>query len=173
MAEHFRESQGHGMVRVGRMRVLAVDPGAKSGVCLYDPDTQQLEVSLIIPDGLTGFREWFEWNDPDYDVLVVESFELEEGSHGIDYESPLQIIHWLERLPIPIVFQRRMQRGKDKLITDAVLKRAGLYPKRGELKEGHQVAALQHALSYLVRQRHLPTIELLHPKESECAGQSG
>jgi len=149
------------------MRVLAIDPGKKSGVCLFNADTQTLEDFAIIPNGLTGIQQYFELGDPYYDVLVVESFELEEGSHGIDYESPLQIIHWLESLNIPIVFQRRMQRGKDKLITDAVLKRAGLYPPRGQVKEKHQIEALRHALSYLVRQRHLGVIELLHPKESE------
>lgn len=147
------------------MRVLAIDPGLKSGVSLFNADTQEIELSLILPDGIHGFLQWPEFFDLEYDVLVVESFELEEGSHGIDYESPLQIIHWLESLNIPIVFQRRMQRGKDKLITPAVLKRAGLYPSRGSVKEGHQVAALQHALAYLVRQRHLPTLRLLHPPE--------
>jgi hypothetical protein len=158
-----------GVDRNVRARILAIDPGAKTGVCLYDGDAEVIRVSLIIPNGLQGIKDFWAASVRylEYDVLVVESFELEEGSHGIDYESPLQIIHWLESLNIPIVFQRRMQRGKDKLITPAVLKRAGLYPKRGELKEGHQVAALQHALAFLVRQRHLPTIALLHPKESE------
>lgn len=159
----------HGLSRqigVGRVRVLAIDPGAKTGIAQFEADIQEVTVSLIIPNGLAGFKDWWEHQDYlDYDVLVVESFELEEGSHGIDYESPLAIIHWLESLNIPIVWQRRMQRGKDKLITPAVLKRAGLYPKRGELKEGHQVAALQHALAFLVRQRHIPTIALLHPQE--------
>jgi hypothetical protein len=148
-------------------RVLAIDPGLKSGIALYDADAQQLRALHIVPAGLDGFKDWWSlhYGVLDWDVLVVESFELEEGSHGIDYESPLAIIHWLESLNIPIVFQRRMQRGKDKLLTDAVLKRAGLYPPRGEVKEKHQIEALRHALSYLVRQRHLPTIELLHPRE--------
>ena len=146
------------------MRVLAIDPGLKTGVCLFNADTLKLEDLAIIPNGLAGLQEYFALGDPYYDVLVVESFELEEGSHGIDYESPLQIIHWLEQIPVNIVWQRRMQRGKDKLLTDAVLKRAGLYPPRGEVKEKHQVEALRHALSYLVRQRHLPTLQLLHPK---------
>jgi hypothetical protein len=92
---------------------------------------------------------------------------MEEGTHGIDYESPLAIIHYLESLGIPIVWQRRMQRGKNTVARIEVLKRAGLYPKRGELKEGHQVAALQHLLSYLMKTGHRKTIELLHPKEPE------
>ena len=156
------------------MRVLAIDPGAKTGVCLYDADRQKVELSLIIPDGLTGFQNWVEGYALQpfaqyWDVLVVESFELEEGSHGIDAESPLEIIGYLKSLGIPIVWQRRMQRGKNTVTSVAVLKRAGLYPKRGELKEGHQVAALQHALAYLIKRRHLGTIRLLHPPEEEIA----
>jgi hypothetical protein len=149
------------------VRVLAVDPGAKSGVCLFDADAQKVDHFTIVPFGLEGFKAFWEAAKYSgrYDVLIIESFELEEGSHGIDYESPLQIIHWLESLNIPIVFQRRMQRGKDRLITDAVLKRAGLYPPRGQVKEKHQVEALRHALAFLVRQRHLPTLKLLHPPE--------
>lgn len=147
------------------MRVLAIDPGLKTGVALFDADTLKAELLLIIPNGLTGFQEWVEFGDvPQHDVLVAESFELEEGSHGIDL-TPVGIIDYLKSLGMPIVWQRRNQRGKAKLISVPVLKRAGLYPKRGELKEGHQVAALQHALNYLVRQRHLPTIRLLHPPQ--------
>lgn len=150
------------------MRVLAIDPGLKTGVALFDADAQKIVVSLIIPNGLTGLWNWWDAVGHSFatscDAIVVESFELEEGSHGIDL-TPVGIIDWLKALGIPIVWQRRMQRGKDKLISVPVLKRAGLYPKRGELKEGHQVAALQHALSYLVRQRHLPTIRLLHPPQ--------
>jgi hypothetical protein len=148
------------------MRVLAIDPGAKTGVCLFYANTQYIALSEIIPYGREGLQDWWEAGGRTlgYDVLVVESFEAEEGTHGIDYE-PLEIIGWLKGLGIPIEWQRRNQRGKSKLISTAVLKRAGLYPKRGELKEGHQVAALQHALAYLVKIRHMPTITLLHPKE--------
>jgi hypothetical protein len=150
------------------VRVLWVDPGAKTGVCLYDADAQIILLSLIIPGGLKGFQEWWETSGVRYrrDVLGCESFEPEEGSHGIDMDSPIQIIGYLNSLNIPIQWQRRMQRGKGKLLTPAVLKRAGLYPKRGELKEGHQVAALQHLLAYLMKIRHRPTILLLHPKEA-------
>ena len=147
------------------MRVLAIDPGLKTGVSLYNAETQKLEDSAIIDGGLAGIQEYFDLGDPYYDVLVVESFELEEGTHGVDL-TPVEIIGWLKGLGVPIKWQRRNQRGKGKLISIAVLKRAGLYPKRGELKEGHQVAALQHALAYLVKIRHRPTIELLHPKET-------
>ena len=148
------------------MRVLAIDPGAKTGIALYDTDTKFLALE-IIPKGLEGFQRWWSFKGPlmlDNSVTIVcESFEAEEGTHGLDL-TPVEIIGWLKGLGVPIHWQRRNQRGKGKLITPAVLKRAGLYPARGELREGHQVAALQHALAYLVKIRHRPTIELLHPK---------
>jgi hypothetical protein len=139
----------------------------KTGIALFDAEAQEVILFRIIPNGLAGFKDWWHTSGQYFrvDVLGCESFELEEGSHGIEYEAPLSIIHWLKELGRGIVWQRRMQRGKNTTASVPVLKRAGLYPKRGELKEGHQVAALQHALSYLIRVRHLPTIELLHPKE--------
>lgn len=159
------------------MRVLAIDPGAKTGIALFDAEDQKAHLK-IIEGGLEGFKEWFydvkganQLAGSHLDAIIVESFELEEGSHGIDYESPTQIIHWIREGGLsvnyskPIVWQRRMQRGKNTTTSVAVLKRAGLYPKRGELKEGHQVAALQHALAYLIKIRHHKTVELLHPKE--------
>jgi hypothetical protein len=150
------------------MKVLWIDPGLKTGVCLYDAEARKVLLFKIIPNGLAGFREWWQQVDPrDYDILGCESFEMEEGTHGIDYENPLSIIHYLESLGIPVVWQRRMQRGKSTVARVEVLKRAGLYPKRGELQEGHQVAALQHLLSYLMKTGHRKTIELLHPKEPE------
>lgn len=156
-------------------RILWLDPGVQTGVCLFNTDTLKVELFKIIPGGRQGFQDWWEtfgsnYNRPGYDsrltydILGCESFELEEGTHGVDLE-PVAIIGYLKSLGIDIKWQRRNQRGKGKLIHISVLKRAGLYPPRGELGEGHQVAALQHLLAYLARQRHLPTIELLHPRE--------
>jgi hypothetical protein len=150
------------------VRVLWLDPGEQTGVCLFNADTLKIEYSEIIEGGQPGFIQWYRSIGQslalDCEVVGCESFELEEGTHGVDL-TPVEIIAWLKPIGVVDVWQRRNQRGKGKLITPAVLKRAGLYPKRGELKEGHQVAALQHALSYLVRIRHRKTIELLHPKE--------
>lgn len=152
------------------MRVLWIDPGEKTGFSFYDAEGQVILASGIIPGGLTGFKQWWHSVGQNFatqaDVVGCESFELEEGTHGIDYEHPLAIIHYLQERGIPIVWQRRMQRGKSTVARVEVLKRAGLYPKHGELKEGHQVAALQHLLAYLMKIRHLKTIELLHPKEN-------
>lgn len=147
-------------------RVLWVDPGLKTGIALFDSHQLKVDLFAIIPGGLEGFKNWWNYAEiPKFDVMGCESFELEEGTHGIEYEAPLQIIHYLQELGVVDVWQRRNQRGKNSVARIEVLKRAGLYPKRGELKKGHQVAALQHLLAYLLRQRDLKTVELLHPKE--------
>jgi hypothetical protein len=147
-----------------------LDPGMKTGVALFNSGTLKIEHSEIVPGGQPGFIQWWRLVGHslalDCEVVGCESFELEEGTHGVDL-TPIAIIEWLRPIGVVDVWQRRNERGKGKLITPAVLKRAGLYPARGELKEGHQIAALQHALAYLIRKRHLPTIQLLHPKESE------
>lgn len=149
-----------------------LDPGAKTGVALFNSDTLKIEHSEIVAGGLLGFIGW--WRSVGHslaiqcEVVGCESFEMEEGTHGVDL-TPVEIIAWLKPIGVVDVWQRRNQRGKGKLLTPAVLKRAGLYPPRGEVKEGHQIAALQHLLAYLVRQRHLPTIKLLHPPEETAA----
>lgn len=154
------------------MKVLWLDPGGKTGAALFNTKTLKVEYSHIIEGGLKGFVQW--WRTVghglalDCEVVGCESFELEEGTHGIDL-TPVEIIGWLKPIGVVDVWQRRNQRGKDKLISAPVLKRAGLYPERGELKEGHQVAALQHALRYLVSIRNRQTLELLHPREDIAA----
>lgn len=151
------------------MRVLAIDPGAKTGIACVDTENLRQPFLEIVPDGLEGFRLWWMesfWHS--MDVIVCESFELEEGTHGIDL-TPKEIIGYLKGLGIDILWQRRNQRGKGKLISVPVLKRAGLYPPRGQVKEGHQIAALQHALHYLVSIRDTNTIKLLHPREEIAA----
>lgn len=146
------------------MRVLWIDPGLKTGVCLFNADTLKVERFAIVDGGLKGFKSWWSGQNFTYDVLGCESFETMEGAHGIDVASPMEIIGWIKSWDEPVVWQRRTQRRKDKL-TPTVLRKAGLYPKRGELWEGHQVAALQHALSYLIARKHHGVIELLYPKD--------
>lgn len=147
-------------------RVLAIDPGLASGIALFDSEWGDTDGLLIVEGGLKGFQDY--WESFGYkitrDVLVVESFELEQSEHTVD-TTPVKIIGYLESLNIPIVWQRRMERGKNKICSDAVLKRAGLYPKRGEVGAKHQVEALRHALTFLIQKKDRKTIELLHPKD--------
>lgn len=149
-------------------RVMWIDPGQGSGVAVFDASTLKVEHLEIVYGGLKGFVGW--WRSVGHslaincDVIGCESFELEEGTHGVVL-TPVEIISWLKPIGVVDVWQRRNQRGKDKLLTDAVLKRAGLYPARGEVGDKHQVEALRHALNYLIRKRHLGTIKLVHPQE--------
>ena len=149
------------------MRVLWIDPGKKTGICLFNADTLKVEHFAILAGGLKGFKKWWEEEGRMFarDVIGCESFETMEGSHGIDMQNPMQIIGYIKSWDEPVHWQRRNARRKSRL-TSNVLRKAGLYPPRGELKEGHQVAALQHALSYLIDTRHHGVIELLYPKDA-------
>lgn len=148
------------------MRVLAIDPGVQTGIALFDSKLVEVTLLHIVEGGLQGFQNWWQSNTTffPHDVLVVESFELEQSEHTVD-TTPVEVIGYLKSLGIPIVWQRRMERGKNKLCSDAVLKRAGLYPPRGSVGAKHQVEALRHCLSYLIQQKDRKTLELLHPRE--------
>lgn len=143
------------------MKVLGIDPGGKTGVCLYDTDNPLDPFFLEVEGGVRGFGDWWA-HRPAADVTVCESFRLDDRTKQPDL-TPVEIIGYLKKLRVPVTYQTPAK-GKQK-VTNAVLKRAGIYPKRGQVKGGHVVDAERHALEYLVTKRHLPTIELLWPKE--------
>lgn len=130
-------------------------------MCLYDTDNPLDPFFLEVEGGTEGFSAW--WTDrPAADVTVCESFRLDDRTKQPDL-TPVEIIGFLKAQRVPITYQPPAK-GKQK-VTNAILKRAGIYPKRGQVKGGHVVDAERHALEYLVTRRHLPTIELLWPKE--------
>lgn len=157
--------------------VLGIDPGGTTGIVLLEmPYDAPAQVKFLgeVPEGLDGFLNW--WDDSlrgyEHDQVVCESFELDGRTPKPDL-TPKEIIGALKVLCRPprhkettrrLVFQTNTQ-GKH-LMTNEVLKRAGYYPKRGEVKGGHSTDALRHALTYVVKTlKHKPTIELLFPKE--------
>jgi len=161
--------------------VLGVDPGKMTGVALLKENYGTgLPFSVVLLDeiegGVEGFIDWAEENLDDLaDYVVCEKFELDGRTPKPDL-TPKEIIGALK------VFQRAdaffqlghkhwalecqtNTQGKH-LMTNEVLKRAGYYPKRGEVKGGHSTDALRHALTYVVKTlKHKPTLELLFPKE--------
>ena len=145
------------------MRVLGLDPGGKTGVCLYDTENPLEPFFLEVEGGVRGFSAWWKGQRLSEGAqLVCESFRLDDRTKQPDL-SPVEIIGFLKAEGIPITYQMP-SKGKLK-VTNAILKRAGIYPKRGQVKGGHVVDAERHALEYLVTKRHRPTIELLWPKE--------
>lgn len=137
-------------------------------MCLYDTDNPLDPFFLEVEGGTEGFSAWWAdmasdgWEPLTEAHVVCESFRLDDRTKQPDL-TPVEIIGFLKGTGVPITYQPPAK-GKHK-ITNAVLKRAGIYPKRGQVKGGHVVDAERHALEYLVTKRHLPTIELLWPKE--------
>lgn len=157
--------------------VLGIDPGLTTGVALLEiPDNAPARADLLdeISGGTEGFLTWWSGSLRGYehDQVVCESFALDGRTPKPDL-TPVEIIGALKVLCLPpshkethrrLRFQTNTQ-GKH-LMTNEVLKRAGYYPKRWEVKGGHSTDALRHALTYVVKTlKHRPTIELLFPKE--------
>ena len=124
----------------------------RTGVALLDvPSTKP--PALIsheeVSGGLSGFHEWWDLR-PSYDVLVVEDYIPRRGVPG--NQEPQRIIGYLH--PYTPVLQPPA--GRKQAVSDDVLKRLGLHlpgePHRNERE------AVRHAVWWLKKQRHLPTI---------------
>lgn len=146
--------------------VLGIDPGGTTGIAWYDtedplnPDLQE------VPGGTEGFTAF--WREAywtaDAHAIVCESFRLDDRTEKPDL-TPVEIIGFLKGTQEVTAFQTPAQAKS--LITNAALKRAGLYPARGSVGGGHSTDALRHALAHLCAKRHLPTLRLLFPPEED------
>jgi hypothetical protein len=137
------------------MIVLGVDPGERTGVALLrvpDDSLPELIEYHEVRGGLEGFRMWWETR-PVHDVLVVEDFILRPGVKGVN-TTPLQIIGFLQS------YKPEMQppAGRKKAVSDAVLKRLGLYLPGEPLRNARE--AVRHAVWYLKKRHHIPTLRV-------------
>lgn len=134
------------------MRILAVDPGVRSGVALLDVPNDKTPVLLMhdeVYGGLSGFHEWWDMR-PDYDVLVVEDYIVRRGVPG--NVEPLRIIGYLH--PWTPVMQPPA--GRKQAVSDDALKRLGLYLPGEPQRNARE--AVRHGVLYLKHHRHLPTL---------------
>jgi hypothetical protein len=155
------------------VKVLGVDPGGTTGVCLLEvADGAPAEIVFRdeVAGGIDGFCSWWAIFA---DHVVCESFYEDDRTEKPDLVA-LEIIGALKAYQYEtgriagwnLSFQLNSQRGKGKLLTDAVLKRSGYYPPRGQVRGGHSTDATRHALVYVTKKlRHRPTIEKIWPKE--------
>lgn len=154
------------------MRLLAIDPGSSkaavshTGIVLLDvpadaPPT--LVDSWAVPSGVTGFREWYLEDDSpercealDFaDVVVCEMF-VNRNIPGADL-SPLLIEGVVRYIWPDVVLQPAA--GKNSSVPDAALNRLGFNKKSfGGDHHADRWEALRHAVWYLKKQRHLPTL---------------
>lgn len=156
------------------MRLIAFDPGGTTGweYAKYS-DTEPIEfiVGGQIPNGVAGvadffrnqFRQLVAYDSEDIYVtgftVVSESFTLRPGVKMPNLE-PVRIegaftAFWDEG------FVQYQQPSAKALVPDATLKRLGLWIPG----QRHQMDARIHALAYMMRQGHLPTLTKYFPEQ--------
>lgn len=152
--------------------VLGIDPGGKTGIAIYDLTTLSVIYRDEVEGGIEGFIKWWNimWGTPDDSVVdevedvVCEKFTLDGRTPNPDL-TPKEIEGFLKGTDVHVDRFQTPAQAKA-LITNTVLKRAGLYPPHGQVKGGHSTDALRHALYYAVNTlKHRPTQELLWPKD--------
>lgn len=67
------------------MRILSIDPGNVTGVAWYDTDDYTTAPRVAeVPDGLSGFVEWYDDLDSPWwkwDLVLVEDFIIRPDTH--------------------------------------------------------------------------------------------
>lgn len=135
------------------MRVLAIDPGVRTGAALIeviDNEAPTLVGFWEIYNGLDGFQEWWAIR-PEYDILVAEDFDHREGVRGVDH-TPERILGWLSTWT-PIL---QKPAGRKRMVSDDALKRLGLYLPGERQRNARE--AVRHAVIWLKNSGHKGTI---------------
>ena len=134
--------------------ILGIDPGGKTGIAMLREkgtvtfnDLEYVEIE----GGYSGFVNWWEdnWKWLGFDVhgewdIIVERFELRKQDFVADI-TPKEIIGMLKywaRIHDRELFWAMAGAHKG-LVTDEALKRAGLYPPRGQVKGGHSTDGMR------------------------------
>lgn len=138
------------------LRVLAIDPGQRTGVALLEVLDNTAPILLAyeeIRGGVLGFEQWWTTH-PDYDVLVCEDYIPRAGVPQRNSSDPQRIIGFLR--PFTPVLQSPS--GRKKAVSDAVLKRLGLYLPGEPLRNARE--AVRHAVWWVKQSRHMPTLRV-------------
>lgn len=117
---------------------------------------------------LMVLKEWTSTHVGLPHFLVYEDFHIRPGKRSVD-TTALNIIggleHWImEEDPYTQVIAQEPVQGKH-LVTDEVLKNAGLFPK-GSADLRHVRDAMRHAVTYLEGCSYLPLCRLAWPTSS-------
>lgn len=155
--------------------VIAFDPGKVTGWSrweyLPDQPMQRLDYGLI-GDGLDGVIDWCLRNERylSESTLVCEGYIPE--SLATEWRTPIRIEGALTALAAchavpPPIFQARATKRS---VTDAVLKREGLWLLGSDPKIGWEDArdvndSQLHALAWAKHEGHLPTIRRFWPED--------
>lgn len=160
--------------------ILSLDPGKQTGIAaaVYG-DNHPYELLNVwqISDGVTGFINWWktigtplirkhewEWLQPTQ--IVSEKFILRNNAFVADTE-PLLIEGALQALwSLPVTWQ---QRSDKTLVPDNILRENGLWHtgKQVGWKDARDTNdAIIHAMAYLKKNKHIPTLQKYWGKET-------
>lgn len=153
---------------------IGIDPGEKTGVALLDDSNGHVEYEEV-PGGYDGFivwaldTGWWDLLDAPDTVIVFEKFTLRNNDF-VANTTPLEIMGAMKLLirqyGWDVIWCTPAQHKT--LITDAAIKRAGLYPPRGQVKGGHVVDGMRLICWYKVAKlRDREFSEKLFPKPKE------
>ena len=148
---------------MGRARSLvAIDPGGDRGHTgvvriEYTPDTlPRLVSSCVLLSGWEGIADWV----PEVaDTIVIERF-VDRHVPGADTSVLLTegaLLGAYRRLGVPVV--RQPASGKNTAVPNAVLKQLGMWITGDHHHD--RTEAARHALLWLRKQRHVPTLEAI------------
>src|SRR5690625_5188853 len=144
------------------MIIVGIDPGKSTGIAVLGHN-EITHPTLIThdtpaPENVTGVLEsLLSELDHQQVVIVVERFVLREGMYGVD-TTPIEVIgrikEWSKDRPHPFVWQLPSEK---ELATNEVLRRMGLWLKGKDQR--HVMDAVRHAVVYLAKQKHMPTLK--------------
>lgn len=147
------------------MLLLSIDPGKATGIALgyYDRRTPYyLNKAWIVHDGVDGFIDFMLSNSnfSKADERVCERFVLRDNGWVADLEAKaIEGAAKALMYGFPIHFQ---DRNAKVLVPDDVLKEHGLWQTGKMVKhtDGRDANdAIIHALGWLARRSHMPTLE--------------
>ena len=147
--------------------ILSIDPGGKGGdtgiVLLgYTPETRPVLVdSWAVPNGLTGFREWYvKTLRQGADTIIVEQFV---HFKAVQIETTPILIEGAVRFIWPNVVLSPAS-GKDTAVPDWAMDNLGF--SRADFGGDHHAdryQACRHAIRWLKNQGHKATLEVGWP----------
>jgi hypothetical protein len=164
-------------------RLLSIDPGGNTGIVLghYDAVTPYSIIGRWqVHGGLPGFLAWWERiGRPDFDELVVEKFILDPSNAFSADLTPVLIEGAIIAKMFPRDHEIAWQPRTDKAVLtgyppEAVtkaqrqrvrfdfLKKYGMFVPGTNNDDGND--AVVHALVYLKRRRHAPTLQAFWPQ---------
>lgn len=144
--------------------LISVDPGKSTGIAVgtfSDTEPYKLYETHQVPNGVEGFLYWLKTN-PQFllnDIVwVSERFVLRSSNKFVADLEPVRIEGAMEALGLKPVWQLRT----DKMfVTDELLKEHDLWQtgKQFGWKDGRDANdAIIHALAYLRKNKHMPTL---------------